>query len=223
MASTKRQPLKRTLSREKIVSAAMELADRDGIDALSMRQLATTLGVTAMSLYNHVSNRDELLDHMVERVAEKITTPTIGSDWESELWTRAQSLRTVLLQHRWALTIMISRIALGNSVNRDANATVGCLVECGFDYRQADWARNAIDSHVYGYVVQELNFPVEPDEYRAAAKQYLPMIDRQSYPYIHAASAEVADGTYDGMTDFDFGLGLVISGLKRWLADMSHR
>ena len=101
----------------------------------------------------------------------------------------------------------------------DINATVGCLVTAGFSYAQADWARNAIDSHVYGYTMQELNIPVEPDEYRAAAAQYLPMISNTDYPFMHEAAVQIIEGKYDGLTQFSFGLELVLDGLKRWLDD----
>jgi len=86
-------------------------------------------------------------------------------------------------------------------------------------YAQADWARNAIDSHVYGYTMQELNYPVEPGDYRAAAAQFLPMISND-YPFMHGAAVEIIEGKYDGMTQFSFGLELIIDGLKRWVAEV---
>ena len=83
-------------------------------------------------------------------------------------------------------------------------------------YAQADWTRNAIDSHVYGYTIQELNFPVEPDQYKAPAAQFLPMISQADYPYMYEATSEIIAGTHNGMTSFDCGLELVLSGLRQW-------
>lgn len=210
---------RRTLTIDKILSVAMDAADQDGLDALSMRKLAALLQVTAMSLYNHVANKEALLDLMLDRVVANVISPDVDGEWEPMMHRRAHSKRETLLRHRWALPLLISRIALGDAVKRDANATVGCLVENGFTYAQADWARNVIDGHIYGYVLQELNFPVEADQYQAAAAHYLPMIDREAYPYMYGAAVEVAEGRYDGIIDFEFGLGLIIDGLKHWKSD----
>lgn len=206
------------LTPDKVVGKAVALADRDGFDALSMRKLARALGVTAMSLYNHVSGKDELLNLMLNRVVAEFDTPEAGGDWEQMMRRRAHSMRAALLRHRWASTLLISQIAIGEAVLCDTNATLGCLVTAGFSYRQADWARNAIDSHVYGYTIQELHYPVEPDAYKAAAAQYLPMISKADYPFMHEAAKQIIDGKYDGVTQFSFGLELVLDGLKRWRA-----
>jgi AcrR family transcriptional regulator len=207
---------RRSLTAEKIIETALEFADNEGFEALSMRKLAGLLNVTAMSLYNHVAGKDALLELMLGKVVAEIDSPTIGGDWEVMMRRRAHSLRQVLLRHRWASTLLISNISLSEPILRDIDATVGCLVAGGFTYAQADWARNAIDSHVYGYTIQELNFPVEPDQYNVAAAQFLPMIPQADYPYMYEAASEIIAGTYNGMTSFDFGLELVLSGLRRW-------
>ncbi len=209
---------RRSLTADKIIDAAMEVADAEGVEALSMRKLASLLNVTAMSLYNHVGSKDEVLELMLGRVVTQIARPEAGGYWETMMRRRAHSMREVLLSHRWASTLLISRISMGDAILRDIEATLGCLVAGGFTYRQADWARNAIDSHVYGYTFQELNTPVDPDEYRSAAATYLPMISQAEYPHIHEASLEIAKGEYDGRTDFSFGLELILKGLRNWVA-----
>lgn len=220
MSQAEKSRKRRNLSAEDIVSRALKLADEDGFDALSMRKLAGSLGVTAMSLYNHVAGKDDLLDLMLNRVVADIESPTVGGDWEEMMRRRAHSMRQALLRHRWAPTLLISKIALGQEILRDINATVGCLVTAGFTYAQADWARNTLDSHVYGYTMQELNIPVEPEDYSAAAAQYLPMISKMDYPFMHRAALEIVEGRYDGMTRFDFGLELILDGLKRWVSEV---
>lgn len=219
MSQPEKPKKRRVLTAADIVSTALKMADEEGFDALSMRKLAGLLNVTAMSLYNHVNGKDDLLDLMLDRVVAEIESPTIGGDWAEMMRRRAYSMRQALLRHRWASTHLISKITMGEQVLSDIDATVGCLVGAGFTYAQADWARNAIDSHVYGYTMQELNIPVEPDEYRAAAAQYLPMISKTDYPFMYEAAAQIIAGKYDGMTRFSFGLELVLDGLKRWLAD----
>ncbi len=210
----------RSLSTQKVVSKAIKLADKDGIDTLSMRRLAAALGVTAMSLYNHVESKDELIDLMLDEVVAGFDSPKIGGDWEVEMRRRAHSMRRALLRHRWACGLLMSRIVIGEAILRDINATVGCLVSAGFSYAQADWARNALDCHVYGYTIQELNYPVDPGEYKAAAAQYLPMISKTDYPFMHEAAVQIIDNKYDGVTQFYFGLGLILDGLKRWVSEI---
>lgn len=209
---------RRSLTAELIVTKAMDLADAQGVDALSMRKVAGTLGTTAMAIYNHVDGKDALLDLMLDRVVANIQSPDIHGVWDDMLRRRAHSLRHALLQHPWAAPLLLSRIAIGPAIMHDSNATVGCLVTSGFSYAQADWARNAIDNHVYGFTIQELNFPVDPDQYRAAAAQYLPMISKTDYPFVHGAAEEIINGKYDGKIDFSFGLELILDGLKRWKA-----
>lgn len=208
----------KSLNADKIVRAALAMADKDGIDAVSMRKLATSLGVTAMSLYNHVQGKDALFDLMLNKVVAKIESPEVGGDWDVMMRRRACSMREVLLCHSWAPKLFISRITTGEDIMRDIDATLGCLVTAGFTYAQADWARNVIDSHIYGYTVQEVNYPVEPEAYRQAAAQYLPMLSQEEYPYMHEAAVHIIDAKYDGVTQFTFGLDLILDGLKRWLA-----
>lgn len=217
MTQTPKPKKRRLLSADEIVSKALEFADKDGFDNLSMRKLAASLDVTAMSIYNHVAGKGELLDLMLNCVVAEIKSPTVDGNWEEMMRARAFSMRQALLRHRWASKHLISKIALGAEIMRDIDATLGCLIGGGFTYEQADWARNAIDSHVYGYTMQELNFPVEPNEYKAAAAQFLPMISKNEYPFMHEGAVQIIDGKYDGITQFSFGLELILDGLKRWV------
>lgn len=210
---------RRTLTVEKIIAAAVAFADREGFEALSMRKLAHELQVTAMSLYNHVENKDELLDLMLNAVVAEIDSPYETGDWDVMMRRRAHSLRDVLIKHQWASTLLISRIVLGEAIYRDSNASIGCLLNAGFSFAQADWARNAIDSHVYGYTIQELNYPVAPQHYQATAADYLSNISKEDYPHMYEGALQVSAGVYDGQTQFGFGLELILDGLKRWKAE----
>jgi AcrR family transcriptional regulator len=137
----------------------MKLADAGGIEALSMRKLAADLGVEAMSLYNHVKNKDDILDGLVERVAAQIEVPKIGGDWKREMRKRASSAHKVLMHHRWAAMLLMSRVNIGPVMLRYVDATLGCLREAGFSHVMADHAWNTLDSYIYGFTLQALNFP----------------------------------------------------------------
>lgn len=211
---------KRNLTKQRIVEKALELADDEGIEGLSMRKLATALNITAMALYNHIANKDELIALLLAQIVREFHRPTIGGNWQNELRQRAKTMRTALLRHRWAAPLLVSTITLSDENLSDTNATVGCLVEAGFTYKEADWARNAIDSHVYGYTMQEINFPVSAKQYRAAAEQFLPMIDKEKYPFMHQGALEIIEGRYDGINDFSFGLELLISGIEKSMTNV---
>ena len=213
-------PRRRTpLSRQKVVDAAITLADGAGMDALSMRQLAQRLGVEAMSLYNHVPNKDALIDAMVDDVASRITLPRAGQPWRAEMAQRACSAHALLLQHPWAPLPMMSRMNVGPGMLRYIDATHGCLLAAGFGHAAADHARHAMDSHIHGFTLQELHFPLDRREFANAAAAFLPMLPPERYPHMHALAAEVIAGRYNGVNDFDFdfGLQLLLDGLARLL------
>lgn len=214
MARLPKENQRRRLSKPRVLGAALELADQVGIEALSMRKLGEALGVQAMSLYKHVANKDEVLDGIVDLVAAEIEVPEIGVDWKQAMRRRARSAHEVLLRHRWATMLFLSRVNDGPSMLRYVDATVGCLVEAGFSYAMADHAWNAIDNHVYGFTLQKLDFPFEPSQYADAAKAWLPSIPEDEFPYLHGLTQEVISGRHDGLADFGFGLDLILDGLE---------
>jgi AcrR family transcriptional regulator len=202
------------LSRERILQVAVQRADAEGIEALSMRKLAQELGVKAMSLYNHVANKDDMVDGMVDRVVGEIELPSLDIDWKTAMRQRAISAHTVLLRHPWATLALMSRVHVGPAMLRYVDATLACLVEAGFSYPMADHAWNALDSHIYGFTLQALNFPFEAEEYAAAAKDYVAMIPPEKYPYLNQLTHQVMEGRHDGLHDFEFGLNLLLNGLE---------
>ncbi|MEV0297168.1 TetR/AcrR family transcriptional regulator C-terminal domain-containing protein [Nocardia sp. NPDC050710] len=206
------------LTRDRVLRTAMRLADEYGLDALSMRKLAQQVGVEAMSLYNHVANKDDLLDGIVDLVVAEIDVPDIGGDWKAAMRGRAISAHETLRRHPWATGLIGSRINVGPAMLRYIDATLGCLVAAGFSYQQADRAWNALDSHIYGFTLQELNFPLRPDEYAAAATEFLPLIPAERYPHMNTLTNLVITGAHHGVADFDFGLELLLDGLERLLA-----
>lgn len=207
-------PRRAPLSRDRILRAAVKLADKHGLDALSMRTLAEALKVGVMSLYNHVANKDELLDEMVDVVMGDITWPTDG-EWKTALRARATATLAVMTAHRWAPMLVVSRITIGPNRLRYIDRTLGTLREAGFSWYEADRAWNAMDNYIFGFALQQQHFPVNPDEYAAAAAAFLPMLPADRYPYMHGLSALVAEGKHDGTLEFAFGLDLILDGLER--------
>jgi AcrR family transcriptional regulator len=189
------------------------LADEGGIEALSMRKLAQELGVKAMSLYNHVADKDDLLNGIVDIVVGEIEVPVLDIDWKTAMRRRATSAHEMLLRHPWAAIALMSRMNVGPAMLRYIDATLGCLREAGFSFEMADHAWNAIDSHIYGFTLQELNFPIRETDYSEAAAIGLALIPADKYPYMNQLTHYVMDGRYDGIHDFEFGLELILNGL----------
>lgn len=211
----KKKAARAPLTRERVLKTAVGLADRIGIDALSMRRLGQQLRVEAMSLYKHVAHKEDLLGGIVDRVVGEISVPVIGGDWKAEMLRRALSAHEVLMRHPWATMLLVSRANVGPAMLRYVDATIGCLREAGFSFAMADHAWNAIDSHVYGFTLQKLNFPFKPDEYAAAAKGFLPQLPPAQYPYLRGMSEQVIAGQHSGLHDLTFGLELLLDGLSR--------
>jgi AcrR family transcriptional regulator len=210
------------LSRERVLQAALQLADQEGLESLSMRNLAQTLGVKAMSLYNHVANKDDLIDGIVDMVVSEIGVPSLAIDWRTAMRQRATSAHKVLLRHPWATLPLVSRMNLGPAMLHYLNTTLGCLREAGFSIEMADHAWNVIDSHIYGFTLQELNFPIEPTEYVAAAESALSLIPADKYPYLNELTHHVIEGHYDGLHDFELGLELILEGLDQLLQNSEN-
>jgi len=148
------------LSRTAIVAAAVAVADRDGLDRLSMRRLGGHFGVEAMSLYNHLPNKAALLDAMVDEALDAIPVPT-DPDWRTGLRGRCLAQRRVFHDHRWALGVLDSRGTPGPATLRRHDATLGYLRGTGFSIRAAGHAYVLLDAYVMGFVLQEQEIPFD--------------------------------------------------------------
>jgi AcrR family transcriptional regulator len=207
-------PRRSGLTRARITEVALALADARGVESLSMRALARELRVEAMSLYNHIRNKDDLLDAVVDTVVGRIDLPGTGSNWQNEMRRRAHSMRTVFLAHPWAPPLIVGRINVGPNMLALNEATLGCLRAAGFSYVQTDHAMNAIDSLIYGFHLLERSLPVQPENYAEAARTYLPVIDADRYPHFCALGRLVTEGSYDGVNRMGFGLDLLLEALE---------
>ncbi len=210
-------PRRKPLTRDIILEKAVALADAEGIDGLSMRSLARKCGVEAMSLYNHVANKEALLQGMIEIVVADIYIPATGTPWKEAMRERAVSAHAVLMRHPWASMVMLSQADSGPVMLRWVDATIGCLREGGFSWSLADHAWNTLDSYIHGFTQQRLNFPFKESDYAAAAAEYLPFIPADTLPNLHGMAREIAEGRHDGIQEFRFGLDLLLDGLERIL------
>ncbi|MBM95561.1 MAG: TetR family transcriptional regulator [Oceanospirillaceae bacterium] len=210
------------LNRTAILKEAIRIADESGITSLSMRRLAENLGVKAMSLYNHVEDKEALITGMVNEVMLEIPTDCEESEWKAAMRYRACETYRVLLLHPWVTMELLSRLNTGPAVLTYFDSTLGCLVNAGFSIEDADHAMNAINSHIYGFTLQELNHPFEANEYADAAAHYIDQIPEDAFPYLNRLANSVINRQYDGIDSFEFGLDILLDGLDR-LKSNRHR
>ena len=152
------------LSRDRIVDAAATVADSRGLTGVSMRNVGKELGVEAMSLYHHISGKDDLLDGLADWVFTGIELPALDQPWRPAMSERAASSRGRLSAHPWALGLIESRRNPGPALLRHHDTVLGCLRRNGFSVELAAHAFSAIDAYVYGFVLTELNLPMESGE-----------------------------------------------------------
>jgi len=152
------------LSKERILQVAVDVSDRDGLAALTMRRLGAELGVEAMSLYKHVANKEEILDGIVELVVGEIEIPSDGAAWKEAMRRRAISAREVLSRHSWAIGLLEARGSKGHTALRYLDAILGNLRSAGFSIEDAAHAFWLLDSYVYGHVIQESSLPMSTSE-----------------------------------------------------------
>jgi AcrR family transcriptional regulator len=204
------------LTRQRVLEAAVALADDSGIESLTMRKLGQALGVEAMSLYYHVASKDALLDGMVDLVFAEIELPT-GTDWRPAMRQRAISARAALRRHPWAIGLMESRRTPGSANLRHHDAVVGCLRDAGFPVALTAHAYSLLDSYVYGFALQEASLPfTTPQETAEVARSIMAELPADAYPHLTELAVEhVLQPGYDYGDEFEFGLDLILDGLER--------
>lgn len=207
-----------TLTRERVLRAAIELADENGIDALTMRELGRKLKVEGASLYNHVASKDDLLDGMTDLVAAEIEVPSESQDWKDAMRRRAISARDVFSRHPWASSLIDSREHSGPAQLAYADRVLGTLLAAGFSPRAAANAFLILDTYIYGFQRQQssLSLP-EGVETFDVAEELLATLTQDAYPSLLRIAADFAENPHDEVAVFDFGLDLILDGLQRTL------
>jgi len=207
---------RKRLSRERVVGAALAIADAEGLGALTIRSLATELGVKPMSVYYHVAGKDDILAALVDIVFGEIELPVPGRDWRPEMERRADSARAVLARHRWAIGLLESRPDPGPANLRHHDTVLATLRAAGFSPELTAHAYALIDSYVYGFALQEASLPFEGRE--SVGDVAGPIMERMAageYPHLaQMATTYYLQPGYDFGDEFRFGLDLILDGLE---------
>ena len=214
--ATKRAQRRVPLSRERVLDAAIKLADEGGLGSLSMRKLGQELGVEAMAIYYHFANKDEIVDGIVDLVFGEIDLPAGGADWRTAMRRRAISLRDALLRHRWAIGLMEARRNAGPANLRHHDAMIGSLRAGGFSTSMTALAYSVLDAYIYGFALTKMNLPFETaEEIADVAQTMLAPFPVGEYPNLIAFMAEHLQPGYDYGDEFEGGLDLILDGLEK--------
>ncbi len=212
------RPRRQTLTRDRVLREALALADDRGIEALSMRELGRHLGVDAMSLYNHVDNKDDLLNGIVDLVVAEIALPSGDADWADAMRGRAQSARQAFTRHPWASQLIDSRTSSGPERLRYLDWVIGTLRRAGFSVDVALHAFSALDSFVYGFARQQASLSSGEPGSAQTAQELRSEVPTDQFPHLtEVITHYIAAGGYDADADFAFGLDLILDGLQRHL------
>ena len=212
-AKAQRQPL----TKERIVAAALAFAEDNGIESLSMRKLAADLGAGAMSLYNHVADKDELLRAMVDEIVSEIELPAIidgASDpagWRATMRASAMSARDAYVRHPWALAVVL-RTQPGPQRMRYVERVLGAFASSGLDEDLAHHAYHAYEVHISGWTLTHIAFDFDDADLKKAAGAYLKQLDHEQFPHM---AHHVRQHLDERDSDFEFGLDLLLDGLER--------
>ena len=215
----RRDTARRTpLTRDRVLRVAIAVADESGVGAVSMRKLGQALGVEAMSLYNHVRSKDDLLNAMIDAVVDEVAVPPAGTPWKAAIRALAVSAHDVLVRHPWAASVMLSATGAQPARWRYMESILRSLREAGFSPERTDHAYHVLDSHVTGYTLWQVQIQVDPARLPEMATTFLQTLPADDYPFlvehVHHHLKPAAPG---GDGAFVFGLDLILDGLERLL------
>ena len=207
------------LTRERVLHAAIALADARGIEALTMRRLGQELGVEAMSLYNHVANKHDILNGILELVMAEIELPASDAPWKTAIRGTAISAHDVLLRHQWACTLMMSPTRTSPSRLRWMDAVLRCMREGGFSAQLTCHAYHVLASHIEGSTMWVGNLPALGEDLKTLAADFLRDFSAADYPYMaEHIQQHLKPANPNNKRTFEFGLDLILDGLERMQA-----
>jgi AcrR family transcriptional regulator len=213
------------VTRERVLKAALELADEGGVAAVSMRRVAEALGVKAMSLYNHVANKDDVLDGMVDATYAEIAAPTPGADWRAQVREIAISAHEVFLRHPWAATLQTS-VKPGPGRLRYGDRLLGCFRDAGFSKQLTYHAYHIIESYVLGYTSLVLAYrAVDTDQFEDVAARFTRGDFAAEYPHFteHALQHMEPEPGQEDVNAYELGLDMILAGLEDERTAEGHR
>lgn len=207
-----------SLSRALVMETALAMLDEGGLESLSMRNLGKRLGVEAMSLYNHVAGKDDVVEGALELAVAEIALPEPGEPWREAMRRRAASARSAFERHPWAAALVDSRTGASPARLKYYDAILGALTGAGFPLAEAAMAFSALDSFVYGYGLQRRNAAAPgEDGPRKRARAFRDEMPAEAYPHVARMAELAAERGYDPEADFEYGLSLLLDGLERRL------
>jgi AcrR family transcriptional regulator len=199
-----------------VLEAAMRIADEGGFESLSMRKLGEELGVQAMSLYNHVANKDAIRDGIVDLVMNEIEVPA-GPDWRTAVRKSAISAHDAFVRHPWACSLQMETTSVSTARMRWMEELLKTLREAGFSANLTHHAYHALDSHITGCTLWQVSFPFDTrEELVDLAETFLREISVDEYPFVvEHAQQHIQGPDPDEPSEFEFGLDLILDGLER--------
>lgn len=216
--TTTSAPARRPMSRKRVLDAAIKLADREGIESLSMRKLAGELGVEAMTLYHYVANKDEILDGIVDMVVGEMELPLADAGWKAAVRHTSMSAHEVLRAHPWAASLLLSPTRVSQARLRYMNALLGTLRNAGFSAEMTDHAYHVLDSHVMGFTLWVVGMNLHESDLEEMATDFLASMPRDELPHLaEHVEQHLRPSDPDDEGDFAFGLDLILDGLERTL------
>jgi AcrR family transcriptional regulator len=202
------------LSRDRVLHAAISLADEGGIESLTMRKLGQALGVEAMSLYNHVAKKDDVLAGILELVVGEIDVPSREADWKVAIRQTAISAHEVLLRHPWACSLMLR--SANPARLRWMESVLATLREAGFSPELTHHAYHALDSHITGFTLWQVSFQFSAEDLAEIGATFLRELPVDDYPYLaEHVEQHLTDSGHGEEGEFEFGLDLILDGLER--------
>ena len=204
------------LTRDRILQAALELADEGGIESLTMRNLGQTLGFEAMSLYNHVANKDDLLDGMLDLVLAESKPPSPAGDWDAAIRDSAISVPDALRRHPWSCSLLMDPARIRPARLRYMDLLLGRLREAGFSAETTYHAYHVLDGHIFGFSLWETAHSFSEEEESEMQELFEKVITVEAFPYLcEHGHQHMTEGTHHDVSAFEFGLDLILDGLKK--------
>jgi AcrR family transcriptional regulator len=213
---TARQRPRVPLSRARILEAALIFADEQGIESLTMRRLGQTLGFEAMSLYNHVANKDDVLDGILDLVLAESEPPSPAGDWDAAIRSSAISVHEALTRHPWSCSLLMAPGHIRPARLRYMDVLLGRLREAGFSAASTYHAYHVLDGYIFGFSLWETTHTYSAAEEANLEARFAEVITAEAYPYLHEHGRQhFSDGPHRDGSAFELGLDLIVAGLRR--------
>src|SRR3954454_5137316 len=203
------------LSRDRILRAALELADERGIESLTMRTLAQELGFEAMSLYNHVANKNDVLNGILDLVLAEGEPPSAAGDWDTAVRASAVSVHAALRRHPWSCGLLMDPGRIRPARLRYMDLLLGRLREAGFSAETTYSAYHVLDGHIFGFSLWETSHTYSAEDISELVAKFAQEITADAYPNLHEhAQQHAAEGPHRDVSAFELGLDLIVDGLR---------